>query len=161
MKNKSLYVSHAALIAALYAVLTLLSYFFGLDKAIFQIRLSEILTVLPAFSPAAVPGLFVGCILAGFITNALPLDIVFGSIATLIGAYGSYALGKKNKYLATLPPVIANAAVVPFIIKFVYKLEGTLPSFFFPVSVSEFITAGIFGAFLIRLLIKKNFSPKA
>ncbi len=161
MKKRSLYITYAAMTAALYTVLTLLSYFFGLDKGIFQIRLSEVLTVLPVFSPAAVPGLFVGCILSGLITSALPLDIFFGSIATFLGACGTYIIGKKSKYLSVISPIAANTVAVPFILKYAYKLNGGLPFFFVSAFVSELITAGILGAFLIKLILNKKYAPKA
>ena len=75
MKNKkTLYLVQAAMIAALYVVLTLIANAFGLASGAIQIRLSEMLSVLPFFTPAAIPGLFVGCLLSNFLTGACLLD---------------------------------------------------------------------------------------
>ena len=90
MKKRNLFITQAALIAALYVVLTLVSAAFGLDSKAIQFRLSEVLTVLPALTPAAIPGLFIGCLLSNFICGAMLPDMIFGSLATLIGAVGTY-----------------------------------------------------------------------
>ena len=85
MKNKGTqFLTEAAVIGAIYVVLTLL--FAPLSYGEIQIRFSEALTILPFFTPAAIPGLFVGCIIANLFGGAIPVDIIFGSIATLIGA---------------------------------------------------------------------------
>ena len=93
MNKKVLFIVHAAVIAALYVVLTLAANALGLANFAIQIRFSEALTILPLFTPAAIPGLFAGCILSNFLTGCLPLDIVFGSAATLLGAFGTWFLG--------------------------------------------------------------------
>ena len=86
MKNKGThFLVQGAAIAAVYVVLTLV--FAPLSFGEVQIRFSEALTVLPFFTPAAIPGLFVGCIIANLLGGAIPVDIIFGSIATLIGAF--------------------------------------------------------------------------
>ena len=101
--NRNLrFLCRGALIAALYVVLTWLCSLVGLDKGVIQMRLSEALCVLPAFTGAAVPGLFAGCLLANLLTGSALPDIIFGSLATLIGALGAYAL-RKNKWLVPLP----------------------------------------------------------
>ena len=92
MNRKTLYLVHAAVIAALYVVLTLLANALGLANYAIQVRFSEALTILPFFTPAAIPGLFVGCILSNLLTGCMPLDVVFGSLATLAGALGTYFL---------------------------------------------------------------------
>ena len=94
----------AAAIAALYTVLSLASSFIPPVGGVFQFRVSEALTILPYFTPAAIPGLFIGCLLSNLITGALPYDLVFGSLATLIGAIGTFALRKLGKNTSrTLP----------------------------------------------------------
>lgn len=94
----------AAAIAALYTVLSLASSFIPTVGGVFQFRVSEALTILPYFTPAAIPGLFIGCLLSNLITGALPYDLVFGSLATLIGAIGTFALRKLGKSTSrTLP----------------------------------------------------------
>lgn len=152
MKNKKVtYLTQAAMIAALYVVLTQLAHVFGLDSQAIQLRFSEALTILPFFTPAAIPGLFVGCILANFFAGCLPWDIVFGSLATLLGALGTYAL-RKQKWLTPLPPIIANTLIVPFVLAYVYHLEGTIPYFMLTVGIGEILSCGVLGmAFLFSL----------
>ena len=152
LKNLSV----SAIIAALYVVLTLFSSMFGLDKGIIQLRLSECLCLLPLFSPASVSGLYAGCMLSGILTGAHPMDIIFGSLATLIAAYLTYLTPKSKKFLGCLPPVILNAAVVPFILKYAYGLNGALWYFAVTVGISEFICAGILGYVLIKVLPKST-----
>lgn len=78
--------AQGAAIAASYVVLTFLANALGLSSGVIQLRFSEALTILPVFTPAAVPGLFAGCLLANILTGCLPLDVIFGSLATLLGA---------------------------------------------------------------------------
>lgn len=152
MKNKKvMYLTQAAMIAALYVVLTQLAHVFGLDSQAIQLRFSEALTILPFFTPAAIPGLFVGCILANFFAGCLPWDIVFGSFATLCGALGTYIL-RKRKWLAPFPPIIANTLIVPFVLAYVYHAEGTIPYFMLTVGIGEILSCGVLGmAFLFSL----------
>ena len=110
MKNKNtMFLVQAAAIGAIYVVLTLL--FAPLSYGEVQVRFSEALTILPYFTPAAIPGLFVGCILSNLLGGAIPVDIIFGSIATLIGAIFTYKLRGASKWLAPLPPIVANAVI--------------------------------------------------
>ena len=126
MKNKStLFLVQAALIAAVYVVLTLVFAPFSYGEI--QVRISEALTILPFFTPAAIPGLFVGCILANLLGGAIPLDIAFGSIATLIGAVFTYKLRNSNKWLAPVPPIVANAVLVPFVLRYGYSVNLPIP----------------------------------
>lgn len=159
-KSRAVYVTTAASVAALYTVLTLVSSAFGLSSGVIQIRISEALTVLPAFIPAAIPGLFIGCIVSNLISGCLLTDIVFGSIATLIGAFGTYLL-RKRKYLLTLPPIAANALIVPFVLQYAY---GAGDAYFFilgTVSLGEIISCGVLGTLLYVALERyKIFSKK-
>jgi len=157
MKNRKKIRSIAvgAVIAALYVVLTYLSNMLGLASGAIQVRLSEILTVMPVFTPVAVPALFIGCILANLLTGCALWDIVFGSLATLIGALGTYLL-RKYKLLALLPPIIANAVIVPFVLLFVYSLEGTYWYFFATVGIGEVVSCGVFGTILLKSLEKSR-----
>ena len=147
----ALFIAQAAMIAAIYVVLTFIANAFGLANYAIQVRFSEALTILPFFTPAAIPGLFVGCLLSNILTGCLPLDVVFGSIATLIGAYGTYAL-RKYKWLAPLPPIIANTVIVPFVLAYVYKFEGSVPYFMLTVGIGEVISCGILGMILLFAL---------
>jgi len=107
-----------ALIAAVYAALTLA--FAPLSYGQVQIRFAEALTVLPALTPAAIPGLAVGCLIANILGPGGPIDMVFGTLATLIAAYLSNKM--PSKWLVPLPPVLINAVVVGFILNYLYKL---------------------------------------
>ena len=100
----------AAIIAALYTVMSLMSSVFGLTYGAIQCRFSEALTVLPFFLPEAIPGLFVGCLVTNLMSTVGPLDIILGSMATLLAALWTAKM--PNKWLAPLPPVICNAVII-------------------------------------------------
>ncbi len=153
MKNKTLYLTQAALIAAVYVVLTYLANALGLANYAVQVRFSEALTILPFFTPAAIPGLFVGCLLSNILTGCALWDIIFGSLATLIGAFGTYFL-RKNKWLTPLPPIIANTLIVPFVLYYVYAIPGSIPFFMLTVGAGEVISCGILGLLLLGVLSK-------
>ena len=153
MKNKStLFLVQTALIAAVYVVLTLVFAPFSYGEI--QVRISEALTILPFFTPAAIPGLFVGCILANLLGGAIPLDIAFGSIATLIGAVFTYKLRNSNKWLAPVPPIVANAVLVPFVLRYGYSVNLPIPLMMLTVGAGEIISCGIFGMVLLTALSK-------
>lgn len=127
MKNKQvLPMVQAALIAAMYVVLTWLANIFGLANGAIQVRFSEALTILPYFTPAAISGLFVGCVISNTITGAAVWDILFGSLATLIGAFFTYKLRHISKWLAPLPPILANILVVPQVLRIVYGAPDSI-----------------------------------
>ncbi len=151
--SKALFIAHAAIIAALYVVLTLIANALGLANYAIQIRFSEALTILPYFTPAAIPGLFVGCILSNLLTGCVPLDILFGSLATLLGAIFTYKL-RKWKFLTPLPPIIFNMLLVPPVLAFVYNFQGTFYYFMLTVGIGEVISCGVLGIMLLLLLEK-------
>ncbi len=151
--KKVLLTTQAAMIAALYVVLTLLANALGLANYAVQVRFSEALTILPFFTPAAIPGLTAGCILSNLLTGCMPLDIVFGSLATLLGAAGTYLL-RKHMWAAPLPPIAANTIIVPFILAYVYRFEGSIPYFMLTVGIGELISCGILGMILLGVLNK-------
>ena len=154
MKRKSyLPITQAALIAALYVALTFVANFFGLSSGAIQLRLSEALTILPFFTKSAVPGLFVGCIIANLLTGCAIWDIIFGSIATLLGAIFTYLL-RKHKFLAPIPPIIANTLIVPFVIAFVYGSEHSRPFLMVTVGIGEILSCGVLGMALLFALYK-------
>lgn len=165
MRNKKvMFITQAAMIAALYVVLTLFISAFNLANGAIQIRISEALTILPFFTPAAIPGLFVGCLISNIVTGCAPFDVVFGSLATLLGAVGTYLIsrGKLSKFLAPLPPIIANTIIVPFVLAYVYQAEGTIPFFMLTVGIGEVVSCGILGMVLFFALekqAKKIFLP--
>ena len=152
MRNKNvLRITQAAMIAAIYVVLTVFISAFNLASGAIQVRISEALTILPVFTPAAIPGLFLGCLISNLVTGCMPLDVVFGSLATLIGACGTYAL-RKHKWLAPLPPIVANTIIVPFVLRYVYLAEGTIPFFMLTVGIGEVISCYLLGSILHRVL---------
>lgn len=152
-RNKIQFMAQSAAIAAIYVVLTLMANMFGLANHVIQIRFSEALTVLPCLIPSAVPGLFLGCIIANMMTGAVALDIIFGSLATLIGAVFTYLL-RKHKFLAPLPPIISNTLIIPFVLAYVYKFQGSVWYFMLTVGMGEIISCGALG-YLLMVAIKK------
>lgn len=161
MRNKNVtHLTQAALIAALYVVLTFTANAFGLANYSVQVRFSEALTILPYFTPAAISGLFIGCLLSNILTGCALPDIIFGSLATLLGALGTYAL-RKWKWCAPICPIIANTLIVPLVLIYGYGLlvEGmsTLQCFGFyclTVGAGEVISCGILGMILLIVLEK-------
>lgn len=154
MKNsKTLFVAQAAVIAALYVVLTLLANSLGLANYAVQLRFSEALTILPFFTPAAIPGLFLGCLISNLLTGAIVWDVVFGSIATLLGAAGTYLL-RRCKWLAPLPPIVANTLIVPPVLYFAYQIPGSIPYFMLTVGIGELLSCGVLGILLLLMLQK-------
>lgn len=145
------------MIAALYVVLTYISSIFGLSSGVIQLRISEALCVLPLFSAAAIPGLFVGCIISNFLAGGVIIDIIFGSVATLIGAVGTYFIGKNHRYIALIPPILANALIVPFVIVYAYGAEDALWFIILTVGIGEILSCGILGALLYGFFKKKDF----
>jgi len=146
--NKSVkYIALGGMIAALYVVLTYICNLLGLASGVIQVRFSEMLCVLPCFFPAAIPGLFVGCLLSNILTGCALWDVVFGSIATLIGALGTYAF-RKNRFLAVIPPIAANTIIVPFVLRYVYGAPDAMWFLFLTVFAGEFISVGILGLIL-------------
>ena len=153
MKNKTSSLTQGAMISAVYVLLTMLSRIFGLDSGAIQLRLSESLCILPCFTPAAIGGLYVGCILANILAGATLMDIIFGSFATLIGAFFTYKLRNKP-IIATIPPILSNAIIVPFILVYSYQIEGSLWYFMLTVGIGEILSCGVFGTLLYSTLIK-------
>ena len=140
-------------IAALYVVLTFVAQAFGLASGAIQVRLSEALTILPCFTAAAVPGLTVGCVLANLLTGCAMWDVVFGSLATLIGAVGTRLLREKP-LLAWIPPVLSNAVIVPIVLQKVYGVPDAFWYLMLTVGAGEVIACGILGLLLYKALSK-------
>lgn len=153
MNKKVLFTCQAAMIAALYVVLTIFINAFNLASGAIQVRISEALTILPAFTPAAIPGLTIGCLISNLITGGAPLDIIFGTFATLLGALGSYAL-RKHKWLVPLPPIVANTIIVPFVLRYAYATPGALPYLMLTVGIGEVISCYILGMLLLFAIRK-------
>ena len=163
MRNKNInFLTQAAMIAAIYVVLTYVFAPFSFGEV--QVRIAEALTILPVFTPAAIPGLFVGCLVGNILGGAILPDIIFGSLATLIGAFFTYQLRDKNKFLAPLPPIAANTIVVPFVLRYGYGVALPIPFMMLTVGVGEVLSCGVLGMVLYFALRKyKNivFRPAA
>lgn len=142
-KLNVLFVAQAAMIAAIYVVLTLVGASFAYGPV--QVRLSEALTILPAFTPAAIPGVFLGCLLSNILGGCILPDIIFGSLATLIGAVFTWMLRDKSRYLAPLPPILANTIIVPFVLKYGYMDPLPIPFMMLTVGIGEVISCGVIG----------------
>ena len=152
MNKKTLLIVQAAMVATIYIVLTFIANAFGLANHAIQIRFSEALTILPYFTPAAIPGLFVGCFLSNILTGCALPDIIFGSLATLIGALCTYKL-RRYKWLAPVPPIVANMIIVPFVLLYAYGVKPLWFSFV-TVTAGEIISCGILGMLLLLTLEK-------
>ena len=149
-RNRILSLTQAAMIAAIYVVLTYVFSAFSFGQV--QIRVAEALTILPAFTPAAIPGLFVGCLIGNIAGGAVLPDIIFGSIATLIGAVGTRLLRRRNPVLCTLPPIVANTIIVPFVLRFAYGVNLPIPFMMLTVGIGEVVGCGVFGVLLYSIL---------
>jgi uncharacterized membrane protein len=149
---KTLRIVSGAAIAAVYVVLTVLAASVNLASGAIQVRFSEALTVLPFFTPTAVPGLAVGCLLSNILTGCALPDIIFGTLATLLGALGTRML-KGHRFLCTLPPVIANTLIVPFVLTYAYQIPGGIPYLMLTVGIGEVIACMILGQILLTALM--------
>lgn len=151
--KKTRFITHAAVIAALYVVLTYVANALGLANGAIQVRFSEALTILPFFTTAAIPGLTIGCIVSNLLIGCPFWDILFGSIATFLGALGTYAL-RKSKWLTPLPPILANTFIIPFVLTYVYKIPGGIPYLMATVGIGEVISCYVLGMILLFTLSK-------
>ena len=149
ISSSTLNLAFAAVLAAVYAVITYMTA--PISFGPIQFRVSEALCILPVFMPAAVPGLFVGCFLANFLSGAAVMDVVFGSIATLIGAAGTRALRDRG-VLAAVPPILSNALIIPFVLRYAYGVEDLVPFMMLTVGIGEVISVGILGNALRTVL---------
>ena len=120
-----------------------------------QVRIAEALTILPLFTPAAIPGLFVGCLLANLIGGAIVWDVVFGSLATLIGAALGYAL-RSNRWLVPIPAIAANSVIVPLVLKYGYGIEMPLLLTALYVAAGEIVGCYVLGELLASALLKRR-----
>ena len=178
-RYSALFLTRAALIAALYVALSLLSVQLGLCSGVIQCRFSEALTILPAFLPESIPGLFIGCLLTNIISGGNPWDIAFGSVATLLGAIGTYLIGRAVRKAAKKPfesrpvlrivvltamfsvsPIVANALIIPPILKFAYGVEDAMWFLTVTVAAGEIIACGVFGGILLAALLKNPYTRK-
>lgn len=153
MKNKNLrYLTQGALIAAMYVLLTYVSDWFGLaGDNVIQFRLSEMLCIFACFTPAAIPGLYIGCLLANLLMGAIFWDVIFGSLATLIGAIGTWLL-RKNPYLAVIPPILSNVVIVSLVLKYAYQFGDAIWFLMLTVGIGEIVMCGILGVAMFYVI---------
>ena len=154
-KSKTLFLCQAALIAALYVVLTYVARLFGLDSGVIQLRISEALCILPILMPSAIPGLYVGCLVSNLLMGAVWMDVLIGPIATLIGALGTYVL-RRHVWLAPLPPVLANTLLIPPVLAFGYGATQSIPFLMLTVGIGEILSVYVCGLLLYAALRKRN-----
>ena len=150
-KKSALYLTQSAAIAALYVVLTLV--FAPISYGAMQVRIAEALTILPMFTSAAIPGLFIGCVLANLLGGGIIWDTIFGSLATLIGAALGYALRRK-RWLVPIPAVISNTIIVPLILRYGYGLDIPLPLLMVYIAVGEIVGCYVLGELFASVLMK-------
>ena len=155
--SKSLVLS--AMIASLYVVLSFVSNAFGLASGAIQIRISEALTILPFFTPTAISGVTIGCLLFNLLSGSAILDVIFGAIATFLGTIITYFIGKFAKkikwmrFLLPIPPILSNAFIVPWVLKTAYGLSDAYWYLFLTVGLGEVISCGVLGMILLFALL--------
>ena len=155
-----LFMAQGAAIAALFVVLTLA--FVPISFAAVQVRIAEALTILPLFTPAAIPGLFIGCIIANLMGGAIIWDVIFGSIATLIGAYFGYRL-RGNRWLVPVPAIISNTVIVPLVLRFGYGVDMPFILLVLSIAAGEIVGCYVLGEILATAMLahKKEIFPQA
>ncbi len=146
-------VAQGAIIAALYVVLTMV--FAPISFGAMQVRIAEALTILPLFTPAAIPGLFVGCVLANLLGGAIIWDVIFGSLATLIGAALGWVL-RRNRWLVPIPAVISNGIIVPLVLQSGYAVDMPLLLIALYVVLGEIVGCYLLGELLGGVLLKRG-----
>ena len=156
------YIFTAALIASLYAALTYVSSAFGLAYASLQFRLSEALNILAAFTPAAIPGLTIGCVISNITSPFGVVDIILGALATFLSTILIRMISKQDSCLApflmSLPPALLNGLIVGFE-SALFADDGALITIFLisaiQVFVSEIVVCLALGIPLYNLLKNK------
>lgn len=147
------YLVHGAVIAALYAALTIM--LMPISYGVMQIRISEALTVLPALTPAAIPGLFLGCLISNMLGPNGMVDILLGSLATFLAAIATYKL-RKRPLLVPLPPIITNGLIIGSMLHYVYGIPLPLWTCILWVSIGEGIACYGLGYPLFKYLSRRK-----
>lgn len=158
MKNNktTVLIAQSAIIAAIYVALTLA--FAPISFGAIQFRISEALCILPYFTFAGVPGVTLGCLLGNILGGAALPDIIFGTLATFIGAVLSYEVRNISKWLVCVPPILSNTIIIPFVLRFAYGVPDMIPYLMLTVGIGEILAIAVLGNILIAALEpKKNF----
>ena len=152
--KETLKITQGAVIAALYVILTMV--FEPISFGAVQLRVAEALTILPLFTSAAVPGLFIGCLLANIMGGGIVVDIIFGSLATLIGAWLGYRL-RANRWLVPIPAIAANTLIIPFVLKYGYGVADMgLPLIAVCILIGEIGGCYVLGELLASALLHRR-----
>ncbi|MDU7338658.1 MAG: QueT transporter family protein [Clostridium sp.] len=167
VSRRTVFLVQGAMIAALYVVLTFLSSAMGLAYGPVQFRLSEALTILPVFTPAAIPGITIGCLISNLGSPYGVVDILCGTGATLLAAVISYQLRRFRLHglpvLSALPPVLCNALVIGAELAFFLPSGFTAAGFFaagVSVGAGELVVLAVLGLPLAFLLEKSGTAQK-
>lgn len=150
-RKRLVYITEASAIAALYTVITIA--IGPLGSAAIQCRIPEAMCVLAIFTPAAIPGMTLGCLISNIATGCLWQDVLFGTLATLIGVIGARLL-RRIWWLTPLPTVISNTLIVPFVLAYAYHAEDGIPFLMLTVGIGEVISAYVLGIALYFALRK-------
>ena len=150
-RKRLVYITEASAIAALYTVITIA--IGPLGSAAIQCRIPEAMCVLAIFTPAAIPGMTIGCLISNIATGCLWQDVLFGTIATLIGVIGARLL-RRIWWLTPLPTVVSNTLIVPFVLAYAYHAEEGIPFLMLTVGIGEVISAYVLGIALYFALRK-------
>ena len=153
--HSTYFITQGGIIAALYIVLSLGAKALGISSGAIQVRFSEALCILPVFTPAAIPGVTIGCFLFNLIDQGAPLDMIFGTLATLIGAFGTYFLRKKH-WLAALPPILSNTFIIPWVLQAAYGLTDSYWYLMLTIFVGELISVGLLGEMLYYSMVNSK-----
>ena len=151
LTGKTRFLTTSAMIAAMYVALSAVSQAVGLCSGAVQCRLSEALCVLPVFTAAAIPGVTVGCLITNILFGLGPLDVILGTVATLIAALVCRAL-RKLPYIASVPTILANALIVPLVLIY-YKFSSGYLADAGLVALGEIIACGVLGTVLVWYLL--------
>ncbi|HHT66384.1 MAG TPA: QueT transporter family protein [Clostridiales bacterium] len=144
------FLTQAAVIAAVYTVLTLVFAPISYGESMIQIRVSEMLTVLPFYTPAAIPGLFVGVLISNLFSPVGAIDVILGSLATLLAAWLSYRM--PNKWLVPIPPIAVNGLIIGGMLHYVYQFPLLLT--ILSITIGQIVSCYALGGILIAVLEK-------
>lgn len=159
MKNRKAFLFQPAVIAGLYVLLTFIFEDFSFHEI--QVRVSEALTIMTLFTFAAGPGLFAGCLISNILHSAPLIDILLGSFVTLAAAFLTSRVSKSRPWLGPVPPIVANALVVPIILRHGYGAATPYIQMMLTVGLGELISCGVLGLLLYYILAKSNKRKKS
>ena len=151
-RKRLVYITEASAIAALYTVITIA--IGPLGSAAIQCRIPEAMCILAIFTPAAIPGMTLGCLISNIATGCLWQDVLFGTLATLIGVIGARLL-RHIWWLTPLPTVVSNTLIVPFVLAYAYGAEGGISFLMLTVGIGEVISAYVLGI-VLYFALRKN-----